>query len=957
MRRTLPRLTALIAAAAVTVAAVTAIPANGAITPAFYEPNPNNWLYFGWENDHPKSVSTMGGTVYPGRGDAVRYTLSVNETEYTPDERSASRRQNTTWYQADGYMNSPVSEWNAGDTGVRIKIQHVANRVLNDLATVVFTQVTVTNSRNVPAEVALNVGAGVTVEVPLGGRQPDVQTNTYTVYELDVPANGEVSLDFAARANGEATSIQLTGLGDFASNYAAVKAYYDELISGIAHPVSLPDEEIRNSYLNAAIVTQQTQVATQHVNRDWVAPQWNGITAGEVGYSNAAPVPLTVSANRYAEVSASRTAGETGGAPTIKTDVIESVRNDTWVYMPGVDFGEPKNKVVLRASIPAAAAGGTGDIYFGSMDGSPVATFALLDKTPGTWDEMGTFVRDISPLSGVHDVYIKFRGQSGPAFFNLRAMTFLGQGESVPVGAREVTQVGNGVRASAYGDSVENITDGDWLRYGSLQVTGNVTGIGVVAACPGTEPCGSVEFMVGSLDSSPVATLPINPTAGWADYQVTGTQLGTPLPPGIYDLYVRAQAPTGVADDVPLFNLSALQFYLDGSDPNPGHYGSASGVDLTGANAITLSVDAETHNAVYELQVRTGSYDGPLIASLTIDDSNKGLDLAAALSGVSGVQSLWFSWTVEDEGQYYTDYEARTSGGNKATIGSNYDRLHTHDHPNKVDQIIREGNIELGKRILGSPYYLALPVELYSNFLDAPPKFIVPFATMWQVLDNAGRAEFFTPAVKSRVKAAAKKVSDYMTGPLGLMEKSNTLDNGNDYLLVDNFAVLLGYTAYAYLAENWGWSDEAAWATERMETVNTALNSQLDAWEDQVGAPWYMACLEQTCSFWGRHVQRNPAYDGNWLASSLMTATFPWDAVMKGFDLGGTWSDNFDASIERMAELRDESPIIPEGSWGAWWGHYYGSAYNVGQNIPLLYSEKHREMVIRSYEWLMKAQT
>ena len=35
-----------------------------------YEPDKRHWLYFGWENDHPKALSFMGGGLIPRRAKA-----------------------------------------------------------------------------------------------------------------------------------------------------------------------------------------------------------------------------------------------------------------------------------------------------------------------------------------------------------------------------------------------------------------------------------------------------------------------------------------------------------------------------------------------------------------------------------------------------------------------------------------------------------------------------------------------------------------------------------------------------------------------------------------------------------------------------------------------------------------------------------------------------------------------
>ena len=544
------------------------------LSPDFYSPNTRNWLYFGWENDASKSLSTMGGAMYPGGANGSRnghiqpicYTVTVDGAEYRPDETSAQRRQNTKWYQADGYMNSPVSEWAAGDTGIGVKIQHVANRVLEDSATVVFTQVTLSNTSHADMQVDLNISASSSVEVPHAA-SPVLQGESFSVYRQTVPSGGEITLDFAAVATGSATVEQLKGFGDFQTQYTAVKTYYDGMLSGLAQPVSLPDGEMVNSYLNSMIVMWQTMV-----------------------------------------------------------------------------------------------------------------------------------------------------------------------------------QAGNG------------------------------------------------------------------------------------------------------------------------------------------------------------------------------------------------------------------DYEIRGDAGNRCGV-YNYDRYFSHDVPNMVEQFIRDGYIDLAKRIMESSYYQRLAYSPQQGYLDAIPKYIIPYATLWQVMDDAGRAAYFTDEVKNNIKSAAQNIATFMTGPDGLMVQSNTLDNGSDYLVVDNFAVMHGYAAYEYLCSQWGWTEEAAWAGERAETVNNALNGMLDEAMERRGVDWYMCALEDTSGFWTRHQDGSVIYDGNWLGTTFMMSTFPWDAVLRGYDLGGTWAEYLDASLDNAFSLKTERGDIPEGSWGAWWGHEYGAVYNVGMSLPLLYSEKYRTMAVESYEWLLDNQT
>src|ERR1017187_9969229 len=49
----------------------------------FYTPGPLysfdflKWLYIGWENDHPKSWTFMGGAIAPGLRDTIQFAVSV----------------------------------------------------------------------------------------------------------------------------------------------------------------------------------------------------------------------------------------------------------------------------------------------------------------------------------------------------------------------------------------------------------------------------------------------------------------------------------------------------------------------------------------------------------------------------------------------------------------------------------------------------------------------------------------------------------------------------------------------------------------------------------------------------------------------------------------------------------------------------------------------------------------
>jgi hypothetical protein len=246
---------------------------------------------------------------------------------------------------------------------------------------------------------------------------------------------------------------------------------------------------------------------------------------------------------------------------------------------------------------------------------------------------------------------------------------------------------------------------------------------------------------------------------------------------------------------------------------------------------------------------------------------------------------------------------------------------------------------------------------LKEKYNDAIPKYLT---TMAQYLQITGDTDYFTDTLFDKIKNCAYAVHNMRKDQLspelkdrrayGLIMKGGTLDNGNEYLIVDNFAALHGFAAYAYICDQLGKNDEAQWAKTEMKDLNDCLNKALDISMQQAGTDWYNACF----SFdYDSVLVSGP---GNWFGTTLMMPSFPWNAYLKGFNLGGTWKDHFDRSVEKWLQ-QAQSFGCEEGSFGAWWGAKYGAIYNAGMGMPLLYSDKYRTLVAQSVEWLLDNQT
>ena len=303
------------------------------------------------------------------------------------------------------------------------------------------------------------------------------------------------------------------------------------------------------------------------------------------------------------------------------------------------------------------------------------------------------------------------------------------------------------------------------------------------------------------------------------------------------------------------------------------------------------------------------------------------------------------------------DYEQRGSGGNIKGFYQ-YDRVFDHDVPDMAIQYILEGNLSVARKIMAGATYkrLAEGVLKWEAYLDAVPKFLMTYATYLQV---TGDESIFTPEIMARLKTCSRAVDGLrefsdeakQKGVYGLVRKGSTLDNNKrTYTIVDDFAALHGFVSYQYICQHFGLKEEADWAKAKMIDLNDALNAALRKSAQESGLDWYNACFLFDMDY---HLVSGP---GNWLGTTFMMPSFPWDAQLKGFNLGGEWADRLDCSVDKWLEMA-RFYGCPQGSVGAWWGAKYGAEYNTGMVLPLLSSERYRTLIPQSIAWLLDNQS
>jgi hypothetical protein len=306
-----------------------------------------------------------------------------------------------------------------------------------------------------------------------------------------------------------------------------------------------------------------------------------------------------------------------------------------------------------------------------------------------------------------------------------------------------------------------------------------------------------------------------------------------------------------------------------------------------------------------------------------------------------------------------TDYEQHSSGG---TVGGyyQYDRVFDHDVPDQVNQYILEGNWDVAKKMMTGATYERLSNGKLAKeaYLDAIPKYLITMADYYQI---TGDKTFFTASQIEKLKKCARSIrkmresqlndESRKAGVYGLIQKGSTLDNGGKtFLIVDNFAALHGYAAYKYLCEKFKMNDELEWVTKEMSDLNDCLNNAIEKSVSDAHTNWYNACFSFDMD---NHLVSGP---GNWLGTTFEMPTFPWSAYLKGFNLKGAWATYLDNSVAKWLEVI-KTFDCPDGSFGAWWNAKYGSVYNAGMVLPLLYSDKYRTLIPKSIDWLLDNQS
>lgn len=118
--------------------------------------------------------------------------------------------------------------------------------------------------------------------------------------------------------------------------------------------------------------------------------------------------------------------GTTKTYPSQGISVLDNIHNNDWALYAGVEFGNGDYYALpdsIEFTASSGSSGGIVEVWLDSIaTGTKIAECEI--GTTGSWNTFNKFKTVITPVSGRHDVYLRFTGTGTDKLFQLKWMTF-----------------------------------------------------------------------------------------------------------------------------------------------------------------------------------------------------------------------------------------------------------------------------------------------------------------------------------------------------------------------------------------------------------------------------------------------------------------------------------------------------------------------------------------------------
>ncbi|MBN1782559.1 family 43 glycosylhydrolase [bacterium] len=173
---------------------------------------------------------------------------------------------------------------------------------------------------------------------------------------------------------------------------------------------------------------------------DTEKPNYNDFTGNQQGpyvKGKEAWFDLYVYKDAYTPINADSPANQSGTSRKynsgVKGYVLDDIHADDWAMFAGVEFGDADyDKVPDTFRIVAAglSADARVEVWLDSLDTGQKITECPVGLTDDS-KTFQTFTSDVEPVTGQHDVYLRFSGLGTDKLFLVRMMCFMAEGDTV----------------------------------------------------------------------------------------------------------------------------------------------------------------------------------------------------------------------------------------------------------------------------------------------------------------------------------------------------------------------------------------------------------------------------------------------------------------------------------------------------------------------------------------------
>ncbi|MDZ7288761.1 MAG: family 43 glycosylhydrolase [candidate division KSB1 bacterium] len=182
-------------------------------------------------------------------------------------------------------------------------------------------------------------------------------------------------------------------------------------------------------------VGKAINVATMDVQQ----ANYNALTGNRQGLyvigKNSADFDLYIYRDAYTPIMAESPANQYGTSRGYTTPVyiLDNIHVGDWAMYAGVEFGGnaeyDKTPDSLKVIASSATTGGTIEVWLDSLETGEKIGECSISNT-GSWRTFKTFTSVVKPVSGRHDVYLKFSGTETGKLFQLQSFYFTAKGDA-----------------------------------------------------------------------------------------------------------------------------------------------------------------------------------------------------------------------------------------------------------------------------------------------------------------------------------------------------------------------------------------------------------------------------------------------------------------------------------------------------------------------------------------------